>query len=67
MDESAGAVARRARFELRFWLANVPICGALYFLAPAKVMGLYIALVSVWALVKTCKTEEQAAESRGEP
>lgn len=64
MDASPRAVARRARREKWFWIANLPVCAALYFGLPPKVMGLYIALVSVHALVKTCATEEQAAEAR---
>lgn len=64
MDSSPDAVARRARYEKWFWIGNLPLCVALYFGLPPKVMGLYIALVSVHALVKTCATEEQAAEAR---
>ncbi len=64
MDSSPQAVARRSRREKWFWIANLPLCAGLYLGLPPKVMGLYIALVSVHALVKTCATEEQAAEAR---
>ena len=64
MDTSPQAVARRARIEKWFWIFNLPVCVVLYFALSAKIMGLYIALVSVHALVKTCATEEQAAEAR---
>ncbi len=60
--------ARRARIEKWFWVANLPFCAVLYLWAygtkfnPPGVLILYLALVSVHALVKTCATEEIAAE-----
>lgn len=70
MDTSPEAVARRARIEKWFWVLNFGICLGLFVWAygikadPQGIFLMYLALVSVHALVKTCATEEQAAESR---
>lgn len=70
MDTSPRAVARRARVEKWFWIFNFAVCLGLFIWAygvkaePKGILLLYLALVSVHALVKTCATEEQAAESR---
>lgn len=71
MDNSPKAVARRARIEKWFWCVNLPFCFLLWYLGYVLhidwvigIMILYLALVSVHALVKTCATEEQAAEAR---
>jgi carbon starvation protein CstA len=74
VDTSPQAVARRARIEKWFWAANLPVCVLMWYLAYITeiklvegIMILYLALVSVHALVKTCATEEQAAEARQTP
>jgi hypothetical protein len=71
VDTSPAAVARRARIEKWFWVVNLPFCLGLWYVAYVLhvsavegLMILYLALVSVHALVKTCATEEQAAEAR---
>jgi len=70
MDGSPRAVARRARVEKWFWVFNFAVCLGLFIWAygikadPEGILLLYLALVSVHALVKTCATEEQAAEAR---
>ncbi len=62
--------ARRSKIEKWWWVANLPFCAALYVWAygtkfdPPGVLILYLALVSVHALVKTCATEELAAEAK---
>ena len=70
MDPSWEAVARRAKIEKWFWVFNFAVCLGLFAWAygikadPKGILLLYLALVSVHALVKTCATEEQAAKSR---
>lgn len=71
MSNEPLVVARRARVEKWFWVANLPMCVVMWFLAYVihvkaveGILILYLALVSVHALVKTCATEEQAAEAR---
>lgn len=66
MDTSATAIARRHRLFKIFWLANFPLCIALYMLAPSKITLLYLALVSVYANFASEAAVEQAAVGRDE-
>jgi len=73
LDKSGEAVANRAQREKWFWVLNLPFCVVMWYGAYVLhlewlkgAMILYLALVSVHALVKTCATEEQSAKSRGE-
>lgn len=47
-----------------FWMANYPICVALYLLANTKVMGLYIALCSIYANVETSHGAQEAKDAQ---
>ncbi len=58
--------ARRFRYEKWWWAANVPAVVGLYFLLPSvweNISILYLALVSIYALVLTASGGEQAAEA----
>jgi hypothetical protein len=58
--------ARQFRLKKWFWAANLPAVAIVYFFWPAlwdKASILYLALVSVWALVDTAAGGEQAAEA----
>lgn len=48
-----------------FWRFNYPLCMGLYFFAPTKVMGLYIALCSIYANVETSYGAEEAQKAQG--
>ena len=45
-----------------FWVANFPVCIALYLWAPTAVMGLYIALCSIYANVEASAATVAAKE-----
>jgi hypothetical protein len=61
--------ALRFRIEKWFWLAHLPAVVLMYFFWPElweKVSILYLALVSIYALVITAAGGEQAAEAAAE-
>jgi hypothetical protein len=58
--------ARQFRIKKWFWAANLPAVATVYIFWPSlwdKSSILYLALVSVWALVDTAASGEQAAEA----
>jgi hypothetical protein len=57
--------ALQFRLKKWFWAANLPAVVVVYFFPPIweSVSILYLALVSVWALVDTAASGEQAAEA----
>jgi hypothetical protein len=58
--------ALRFRIKKWFWAANLPAVALIYVFWPFlwdKMSILYLALVSVWALVDTAASGEQAAEA----
>jgi hypothetical protein len=57
--------ALRFRIKKWFWTANPPGVVAIFFMPEVwdKVSILYLALVSVWALVDTAASGEQAAKA----
>lgn len=66
MNSKAIDIARRHRLLKIFWLANFPVCIALYMVAPSKITLLYLALVSVYANYAGEAAVEQAAVGRDE-
>jgi hypothetical protein len=51
-------------YKKHFWQMNYPLCAALYFLASPKVMGLYIALCSIYANVETSDGADEAKKAQ---
>jgi len=52
------------RFKKYFWQFNYPVCFSLYLFAPPKVMGLYIALCSIYANVETSDGADEAKKAQ---
>lgn len=50
------------KFLTYFWIANVPVCILLYYFSSNKVMGLYIALCSVYANVESSAGAHEASD-----
>lgn len=58
--------ALRFRIKKWFWVGNLPVVAIVYLFWPSlwdNSSILYLALVSVWALVDTAASGEQAAEA----
>jgi len=45
-----------------FWLANFPVCFVLYFALNERIMGLYIALCSIYANVESSAAAKEASK-----
>lgn len=52
------------RYLTWFWLINFPICIALYVWANEKIMGLYIALCSVYANAESSAAADEAKKAQ---